>query len=147
MKFYIDDFINLVFKKPADGKALVKFGKTRHSDALDRFNENVDDGYEKNYRDWDIKCAFSWVLDPAKVDAMERFFLEQLFPNPGPTKVWIEKYLGCADQNHYSNCSGITELRLLSKRQRKWVLANMYNMKDGKPIDDAFNPLQEILCK
>ena len=80
------------------------------------------------------------------MDVIERFLLDELFPNPGPTKVWVEKYLGCEDNNLYNNCSGITELRLLTKKQRNWVLVNLYNLRDGKPVHGAFKPLQDKLA-
>ena len=57
-------------------------------------------------------------------------WLTETFPKSGPTKVWIEKVLGCPTMDYYAECTGITELRLLSQKQRKWVLWQLYTMRD-----------------
>jgi len=146
MKFYVRDMVNKVYSIPEESKRWVKFGQTHHTDADNRFNPEIDDGYEKNYEDWDGKTAFSWPnLSHAQADIFEQFFLVDLFPATRPEKVWVEKYLGCEDNNRYDNCSGITELRLLSERQRKWVLQNLYALKDNKPVHEKFQPLKEKL--
>jgi len=146
MKFYMRDMVNKVYSIPDESKCWVKFGQTHHSNADDRFNPEVDDGYEKNYEDWDGKTAFSWPnLSQTQVNIIEQFFLNDLFPATGYTKVWVEKYLGCEDNNKYDTCSGITELRLLSKKQRNWVVANIYNLRDNKPFHEKFQPLKERL--
>jgi hypothetical protein len=63
--------------------------------------------------------------------AVEQRWLTEVFPNPGPTKVWVEKVLDCPDNQYYSEASGITELRLLTEKQRKWVLWQLYEMKEN----------------
>lgn len=147
MKFYARDFENTKYKNNT-GKVWVKFGKTHHGDAEKRFDKNVDDGYEKNYDDWKGSIAFSWnkligkqsgPKDPKKelyltqeqVSILEDHILTKVFPNPGPTKVWVEQVLGCKDNNEYKKCSGITELRLLTVKQRKWILKQLYSLRDG----------------
>jgi hypothetical protein len=132
-KFYFCTFKNNVFSSPAD-KVFCKFGITHNNDVLARFNPNVDDGYKKSdkYLDWDIKADFSmWFDTKEAAEAEEQRWLTKVFPNPGPTKVWVEKVLDCPTMDYYSDCSGITELRLISHKQRKWVLWQLYEMKES----------------
>lgn len=120
---------------PLDGnKVFCKFGITHQSDVLRRFDPSVDDGYHKSekYLEWDIKCDFSMFFDTKEEAlAVEQRWLTEVFPNPGPTKVWVEKVLDCPDNQYYSEASGITELRLLTEKQRKWVLWQLYQMKEN----------------
>ena len=120
---------------PLDGnKVFCKFGITHQSDVLRRFDPSVDDGYYKSekYLEWDIKCDFSMFFDTKEEAlAVEQRWLTEVFPNPGPTKVWVEKVLDCPDNQYYSEASGITELRLLTEKQRKWVLWQLYEMKEN----------------
>jgi hypothetical protein len=115
-KFYIAQFKNKVYEKPKDGKLIIKFGITHHTDALKRFDENVDDGYTKNYEDWEVKIIYSQNF--LKVDAwecgleLEKYVLFERFP-PETHKVWIEDYLNIEDKHRYDN-TGITEYRLLA---------------------------------
>ena len=143
MKFYARDFENIKYKNNT-GKVWLKFGKTHHGDAEKRFDESVDDGYEKNYQDWKGNTAFSWNnLTDKQADIIENHMLGDVFPNPGNTKVWVEATLGCDDLNEYDNCSGITELRLLTEKQRGWVLFQLYSLRNGDydKLSDAFLPL------
>jgi hypothetical protein len=132
-KFYFLTLRNKVF--PLDGnKVFCKFGITHQSDVLRRFDPSVDDGYHKSekYLEWDIKCDFSMFFDTKEEAlAVEQRWLTEVFPNPGPTKVWVEKVLDCPDNQYYSEASGITELRLLTEKQRKWVLWQLYEMKEN----------------
>ena len=131
-KFYFCTFHNKKFTLP-EGKVLCKFGITHKNDVLARFNPDIDDGYNKSlkYLDWDIKVDFSmWMEDKAAAEAEEQRWLTEVFPNPGPTKVWVEKILECPTMDYYTECSGITELRLLTEKQRKWVLWQLYKMKE-----------------
>jgi hypothetical protein len=121
-KFYVCEFTNNRYPLPDPNKVFVKFGITHHMDVMDRFNSNVDDGYAKNYKDWDIVCKFSMAFKTkAEAEALEAHWLTNVFPNPGPTKVWVERYLRVEDQNQYYDNTGITELRLLTVKQAKWV--------------------------
>lgn len=132
-KFYFCTFRNKKFTVP-EGKVLCKFGITHNNDVLARFNPNINDGYNKSekYLDWDIKADFSmWMENKDVAEAEEQRWLTDVFPNPGPTKVWVEKVLGCPSMDYYTECSGITELRLLTEKQRKWVLWQLYKMKDA----------------
>lgn len=115
-KFYIALFKNKEYQKPDDKKMMIKFGITHHSNALKRFDESVDDGYVKNYKDWDIKILYSqnFVGDNAwtRGEELEKYCLFEKFP-PETHKVWVEDYLKIDDKRKYDN-SGITEFRLLT---------------------------------
>ena len=131
-KFYFCTFRNNIFNTP-EGKVFCKFGITHNYDVLARFNPNVDNGYQKSlkYLEWDIKADFSmWFNTKEEAKAEEQYWLTEVFPNPGPTKVWVENVLDCPTSDHYTECSGITELRLLSEKQRGWVLGQLYKMRD-----------------
>lgn len=131
-KFYFCTFRNNKFKVP-EGKVFCKFGITHNSNVLSRFNPNVNDGYKKSekYLDWNIKADFSMWFDSRELaEIEEQRWLTEVFPNPGPTKVWVENVLDCPTKDYYSEASGITELRLLTEKQRKWVLWQLYKMKE-----------------
>jgi len=139
-KFYVCEFTNIKYPNPDPNKIFIKFGITHHMEVLNRFTSGIDDGYEKNYHDWLIRCKFSTVCkDKDHAERLERHWLEQVFPNPGPTKVWVEKYLGTEDNNKYSNNTGISELRLLTIKQAKWVYYNLHRMKETRSLDNGFN--------
>lgn len=131
-KFYFCTFTNKVFQVP-ENKVFCKFGITHQSDVLRRFDPTVDDGYVKSekYLDWDIKADFSMFFETKEeAEAEEQRWLTEVFPNPGPTKVWVEKVLQCPTMDYYSEATGITELRLLTEKQRKWTLWQLYKMRD-----------------
>lgn len=131
-KFYFARFTNQKFTMP-EGKIFCKFGITHNNDVLARFDPNVNDGYNKSlkYLDWDIKVDFSmWMENREAAEAEEQRWLTEVFPNPGPTKVWVEKVLDCPTMDYYTEATGITELRLLTEKQRKWVLWQLYKMKE-----------------
>lgn len=131
-KFYFCTFTNKKFQVP-ESKTFCKFGITHQSDALRRFDPTVNDGYAKSerYLDWDIKVDFSmWFNTKEEAEAEEQRWLTEVFPNPGPTKVWVEKVLGCPTMDYYSEATGITELRLLTEKQRKWTLWQLYQMRE-----------------
>lgn len=138
-KFYFCTFTNKKFQAP-EGKVFCKFGITHQSDVLRRFDPTVDDGYVKSekYLDWNIKADFSMIFDTKEqAEAEEQRWLTQVFPNPGPTKVWVEKVLQCDTMDYYSEATGITELRLLSDKQRKWTLWQLYKMKEEYNEENA----------
>ena len=131
-KFYFLTMRNKKFTVP-EGKVFCKFGITHQSDVLRRFDPSVDDGYLKSekYLDWNIKADFSMMFDSKEeAQAEEQRWLTEVFPNPGPTKEWVENVLDCPTKNYYTEASGITELRLLTEKQRKWVLWQLYNMNE-----------------
>lgn len=129
-KFYVCEFTNKKYPMPDPNKVFVKFGITHHSDVMDRFNPNVDDGYAKNYQDWDIVCRFSVACKTKQqAEQLEQYWLTKVFPNPGPTKVWVENYLKTEDNNQYADNTGITELRLLTVKQSKWVYFTLHQQK------------------
>ena len=131
-KFYFLTMRNKKFQVP-ENKVFCKFGITHQSDVISRFDPMIDDGYVKSekYLDWDIKADFSMFFDTKEeAEAEEQRWLTEVFPNPGPTKVWVEKVLGCPTMDYYTEATGITELRLLTEKQRKWVLWQLYKMKE-----------------
>lgn len=129
-KFYACEFVNKKYPMPDPDKVFVKFGITHHWDVMDRFNSMVDDGYAKNYKDWVIVCKFSLVCDTKEqAEKFEQKWLKEVFPNPGPTKVWVEQYLKVEDNNYYYDNTGITELRLLTQKQAKWVYRTLHEQK------------------
>tara|TARA_A100001201_G_scaffold11770_1_gene15489 strand:- start:6102 stop:6521 length:420 start_codon:yes stop_codon:yes gene_type:complete len=131
-KFYFLTMRNKKFQVP-ENKVFCKFGITHQPDVLRRFDPTVDDGYKKSekYLDWDIKADFSMLFDTKEeAEAEEQRWLTEVFPNPGPTKVWVEKVLQCPTMDYYTEATGITELRLLTEKQRKWVLWQLYKMRD-----------------
>ena len=107
-KFYVCEFTNIKYPMPDSDKVFVKFGITHHWDVMDRFNPKVDDGYTKNYSDWKIVCKFS---------------------KPCSTKEQVENYLKISDNNLYYDNTGITELRLLTAKQAKWVYYTLHSTK------------------
>ena len=129
-KFYVCEFTNKKHPMQDPDKVFVKFGITHHWDVMDRFNPSVDDGYAKNYEDWDIVCKFSLACKTKEgAERLEKKWLNEVFPNPGPTKVWVESYFKLDDKNKYYDNTGITELRLLTSKQAKWVYYTLHQEK------------------
>ena len=81
-KFYACEFVNNKYPMPDDDKVFVKFGVTHHWDVMDRFNPLVEDGYAKNYDDWDITVKFS-VPMPNR-EAAEALESCLLYTSPSP---------------------------------------------------------------
>lgn len=131
-KFYACLFENIKHPMPDQNMVFVKFGHTHHTkDVLRRFDPKFDDGYVKNYEDWKITCKVSiWFKTKAEAEALEQHYLTYKFPNPGPNKVWVEKYLGLEDNNYYYDNTGITELRLLTKEQASQVFRSLHEHKE-----------------
>ena len=122
-KFYVAEFIPTKYKMRDRDDVLVKFGITKNMDVLERFNPY----YDKRYNDFIIKVKFSKAVPNMKIaEDMERYWLEDRFPNPGPNKVWIENYLHCEKNNEYDD-TGITEIRLLKRYQLSKILTELYN--------------------
>lgn len=131
-KFYFLTMKNKVFEMPTD-KVFCKFGITHRSDALERFDPSINDGYTKSekYLDWDIKVDFSMFFETKEqAKAYEDYWLEEVFPKDRKEKVWVEKVLGCPTMDYYTEATGITELRLLTEKQRKWVLWQLYTKRE-----------------
>ena len=101
-KVYVMEVRNKVYPMPDSDKVFIKIGITHHMDAMKRFDPTVDDGYEKNYEDWEFDCKFSRKF-PSKQEAekYERYLLDDLFPAKR-YKVWVEDYLGLEDRNYYN---------------------------------------------
>lgn len=128
-KFYVCEFVNKKFTTPP-GKVFVKFGVTHHMDVMNRFNSDINDGYTKNYNDWNIVCKFS-IICPTRQHAeqIERYWLECKYPYKSKYKVWVEQVLGIQDKYYYNNSTGITELRLLDKSEAKNVYMMLHRLK------------------
>lgn len=127
-KFYVAEFIPTKYEMRDPNDVLVKFGITKNMDVLERFNPY----YDKRYNDFVIKVKFSKAVPNMKMaEDMERHWLEERFPNPGPNKVWIEDYLHCEKNNEYDD-TGITEIRLLKRYQLAKILTELYNSLSNK---------------
>mgnify|MGYP003155031155 FL=1 len=127
-KFYVAEFIPTKYEMRDPNDVLVKFGITKNMDVLERFNPY----YDKRYNDFIIKVKFSKAVPNMKMaEDMERHWLEERFPNPGPNKVWIEDYLHCEKNNEYDD-TGITEIRLLKRYQLAKILTELYNSLSNK---------------
>lgn len=138
-KFYFLTMRNNVFPTP-ENKVFCKFGITHRSEVLERFDPNVDDGYVKSqkYFDWDIKADFSMFFDTKEeAKAYEDYWLEEVFSKDRKEKVWVEKVLGCPTMDYYTEATGITELRLLTEKQRKWVLWQLYTKKEERNAESV----------
>ena len=122
-KLYIVEMRNRKYLGPNDGKKLIKFGITHHMDIMKRFDPEVDDGYEKNYGDWIILPKYSQVFySKEEAEAAEKWLLNKIFP-AHTHKVWVEDYLQCEDRNQYYHNTGITELRLLTNKEIRDIIA------------------------
>lgn len=124
-KLYIVEMENTKHVKPNDGRRIIKFGTTHHMDIMNRFNPDVDDGYEKNYQDWKIRPCYSQVYNTKEeAQEVERRLLHEKFP-PQTHKVWIEQYLGCTTSNEYYNNTGVTEIRLLTQSEISSIIKEL----------------------
>tara|TARA_R100000315_G_scaffold8560_1_gene2776 strand:+ start:498 stop:947 length:450 start_codon:yes stop_codon:yes gene_type:complete len=123
-KFYVIELVPKKYKMRDYNHVLVKFGITSNMDVLQRFNPYFDE----RYKDFEYKVKFSKRFsNKAKAERIEQFWLgDRGFPNPGPNKVWLERYLKCKNNHEYDN-TGITEIRLLSRPQLSGVLTVLYN--------------------
>lgn len=134
-KFYVQEFTNMRYSKPDDGKTFIKFGITHHMDTQKRFDPSVDDGYKKEYDDWNIRTLFSRKYDTrSEAEHFEQGMLHTAYP-ADTHKVWVESYLHNCDNRKYDN-SGITEIRLLNRRERKGMLQFLYN--DLSAVERAY---------
>jgi len=124
------------FQYHPNGQKLVflKWGQTHHKDVMKRFDPTVDDGYPKSekYYDFEYKCLWSCLLDnKAEATEWEQSWIgpNGMLPESRPEKVWVEKVLGCPDHNYYYDATGITEMRLVTEKQRGFFLKKLYNWK------------------
>lgn len=125
-KFYVQEWVNNKYESPNDGMNIIKFGITHHMDVNKRNDPSVDDGYAKNYDDWNIRTLFSRKYD-TKEEALrfESMMLHEAYP-ANTHKVWMERYLNDCPNREYDN-TGITELRLLDDSDRHELLQFLYN--------------------
>lgn len=126
VKFYVQEWENTAYPKPNDGKHMIKFGITHHMDVSKRNDASVDDGYKKDYSDWNIRTLFSRKYDTKALgERFEQMMLHEAYPAK-THKVWVENYLIGCENRKYDN-TGITELRLLDMSERKELLNFLYN--------------------
>ena len=144
-KLYIVEMINKKLSGPNDGKKLIKFGVTHHMDIMKRFNPSVDDGYVKNYDDWIILPKYSQVFYSKEAAVvMERRLLHNIFP-PSSHKVWVEDYLQCEDRNQYYSNTGITELRLLTPKEIRDIIAHLKSTQSSEQREAKMDRLHNIM--
>lgn len=139
-KFYVAEFKNKHYPTP-QGKVFLKFGITHHMDVQKRFDPTVDDGYAKNYEDWDIKILFSQVYKSKEAaENQEQLYLGKIFPYNSKYKVWVEDIFGLEDRNKYYTSTGVTELRLVDYAQKNLVLHTLFkNKKESGNIPAVLN--------
>tara|TARA_R110000824_G_scaffold87285_9_gene215292 strand:- start:1966 stop:2454 length:489 start_codon:yes stop_codon:yes gene_type:complete len=129
-KFYL-----VKFSHKQTGKELYKFGTTSYKDVLERFSARAFVKYNKynslanqrdlnQYDDFNIRVLASTVYKTRQeaVDVEQQYLIEK-FPKGS---FIMENYLG-EPKGKYSNMSGVTEVRPLTKYQVKTVLGEMYN--------------------
>ena len=134
-KVYVMEVRNKKYPMPDSDKVFIKIGHTHHMDVMKRFDPSVDDGYEKNYEDWEFTCKFSRVFKTKQeAEAFEKYLQFDLYP-PQKYKVWVEDYLGLEDRNYYYNNTGITEMRLLSVKQSKWLYWKLNSEKKNEQAE------------
>jgi len=128
-KFYLMEFTNKYYPTPA-GHVFIKAGITHHMDAMKRFDPSVDDGYQKNYEDWNIMCKFSQVFKSKELaEKFEKYFLTEIYPYDYKlNKVWVEDAL-MLERNHYSHVSGISEIRMVPIKEAKQLYYQMNKAK------------------
>ena len=128
-KVYATTMTNKLYPMPDEDHVFVKIGITHHYDIMDRFNPKVNDGYEKNYDDWIISPKFSMPFNNV-VSAMEfeQHILNKVIPAK-EYKVWVENYLNIPDRNYYKNNTGITEMRLLTKKHAGSLFQQLHNTR------------------
>ena len=122
-KFYVIEIIPKRYKMRDYNDVLVKFGITSNMDVLQRFNPYFDE----RYKDFKYKVKFSkYFSNKEKAEQVEQYWLSEVFPNPGPNKVWVEDYIQCEHKEKY-NDTGITQIRLLKRYQLSSVLKTLYD--------------------
>lgn len=144
-KLYIVEMKNKKYLGPGDGKKLIKFGITHHMDIMKRFNPEVNDGYEKNYDDWIILPKYSQVFySKEDAETVEKWLLNKIFP-AHTHKVWVEDYLQCEDRNQYYYNTGITELRLLTNKEIRDIIAYLKKTQSMEQREAKMDKLLNIM--
>lgn len=128
-KFYCCEFVNKHYPTP-EGYVFLKFGHTHHYNVMDRFNPDVDDGYPKNYDDWEITPKFSWYFkENNRAEEEEQMWLNIQYPR-SKYKVWVENVLKVEDNTKYSNNTGITELRYMTREEASRAMKKLYERRE-----------------
>lgn len=111
---------------PDQEHVFLKFGITHHMDVMKRFDSSIDDGYSKNYDDWNITCKFSKAFrSKEEAERVEQWWLNKKLPAK-THKVWVEDYLSISNSNLYRNNTGITEMRLVTVDEAKRIYWTLY---------------------
>ena len=117
VKFYMAEFYHKKTKT-----ALIKFGVTRHLDALQRFSvqESIHHGRSPSqYNDFRIRILLSIPCSSfASASKIENEMLKKWYPK---RSFRVEEHLGLPT-NYYDNMSGVTEIRYLTKSERKQTM-------------------------
>jgi len=123
-KFYMAEFLH-----KDTNRRLIKFGITKHMDALKRFSmkESISFGRSPNqYEDFKIRILFSIPCESFyEAKTIEDEMLDTWYPK-GTFKV--EKSLGLSSLDKYSNMSGVTELRYLTAANKRDVIRYLKEM-------------------
>lgn len=99
-------------------KVFYKFGHTKYSDVLKRFDKQFDERYEQ----FNIKCVASINGDIEWCRQIEEM-LKALFPK----NIWLEQYFG--DERTWDNFSGITEIVELNDNEYTRICKAFYRLK------------------
>ena len=129
-KFYIYKIEPTKYDKPDDGKVMIKFGCTWHGDAAKRYDDEVDDGYDKfpyykHFNGFNKPKASKWFANRDDAEELEQDYLHNRYP-PKTHKVWLEDYLIECPKHEYDN-TGVTEIRLLTQQEYIEMLDDFYN--------------------
>lgn len=128
-KFYINKIDPVKYDKPDDGKVMIKFGCTWHGDTAKRYDDKVDDGYDKfpyhkHFSGFNKPKASKWFGSRDNAEALEQDYLFNRYP-PKTHKVWLEDYLIDCPKHEYDN-TGVTEIRLLTQQEYREMLSDFY---------------------
>ena len=132
-KFYLSEWTNKYYPTPK-GHVFIKAGITHHiDDAYKRFDPSVDDGYPKNYEDWNIVIKNSLLFkSKALAEQYEKYFLTELYPyDYNLNKVWVEDAL-MLERYHYSHVSGISEVRMIPISEAKQLYQKLHHEKHSQ---------------
>ena len=108
---------------------MIKFGCTWHGDTAKRYDDKVDDGYDKfpyhkHFSGFNKPKASKWFGSRDNAEALEQDYLFNRYP-PKTHKVWLEDYLIDCPKHEYDN-TGVTEIRLLTQQEYREMLSDFY---------------------
>ena len=123
------------YNRYGEEMCFIKPGHTHHGDVVKRFDPTVQDGYNKSekYLDFTFRPLWSLMMDSYQdATRWEDSWTGDngKYPKTHPSKVWVEKILGCPDLNYYYEATGITELRFVTVREKNKILKELWQYKD-----------------